>query len=299
MKKIKSTTKNIHKTFTESSSHRSKDSTDYIKLAQTPEYGSCTVEYKRNNVIVITPKDPSIPRRTVHAGQKAEHPLRRWLAAMKDYVETGKKSSALTAPSEVSSVVPKKEIKSIENMSKKERKAHMRSQKEFREGILNIIKGSNAKDCDIPFIKSFYSSLIKEQEEEVPASDVLDQKTPDDFTPDRTRKDYEDSLEPQTDKESFDIEGLDPNISTESIKKIKEWSGKLDKFAEFLNDPTDQSLHKILADNDKPGSLLRGITRKASDSITRIAGEIEKLKEVLNSFIIMAPKKLRDSEQLQ
>jgi hypothetical protein len=57
-------------------------------------------------------------------------------------------------------------------------------------------------------------------------------------------------------------------------------------------------LHKVLADNDKAGSLLRGITRKASDSITRIAGEIEKLKEVLNSFVIMAPKRLRDQEQL-
>jgi hypothetical protein len=100
-------------------------------------------------------------------------------------------------------------------------------------------------------------------------------------------------------KDSFDVEGLDPNISTESIRQIREWSSKLDDFAEFLNNPGEESLHKILADNDKPGSLLRGITRKASDSITRIAGEIEKLKEVLNSFIIMAPKKLRDSEQLQ
>jgi hypothetical protein len=40
------------------------------------------------------------------------------------------------------------------------------------------------------------------------------------------------------------------------------------------------------------------LTRKASDSITRIAGEVEKLKEVLNTFIITAPKKLRDSEQM-
>jgi hypothetical protein len=42
--------------------------------------------------------------------------------------------------------------------------------------------------------------------------------------------------------------------------------------------------------------LLRGVTRKASDSITRIAGEVEKLKEILNTYIITAPKKLRDTE---
>jgi hypothetical protein len=66
-----------------------------------------------------------------------------------------------------------------------------------------------------------------------------------------------------------------------------------------LNDPNStESLHKILSDNDKAGSLLRGITRKTSDGITRVAGEIEKLKEVLNSFIILAPKKLRDTEQV-
>jgi hypothetical protein len=160
---------------------------------------------------------------------------------------------------------------------------------------------------DLPFATSFYKSLLKEQEEEetemVDVSDVIksptDKLSPDKFDDKVTQNAYKNSLEDSTEEDAFDIEGLDPNVSTESIKKIKEWSGKLNEFAEFLNDPSDDSLHRIIADNDKPGSLLRGITRKASDSITRIAGEIEKLKEVLNGFIIMAPKKLRDSEQLQ
>ena len=135
--------------------------------------------------------------------------------------------------------------------------------------------------------------------ERAPMSSGDEQASPENFTPEKTREDFDNSLDKDTEKDSFDVEGLDPNISTESIRQIREWSSKLDEFAEFLNNPGEESLHKILADNDKPGSLLRGITRKASDSITRIAGEIEKLKEVLNSFIIMAPKKLRDSEQLQ
>lgn len=174
----------------------------------------------------------------------------------------------------------------------------------MKESIESIVKKQNLSEADIPFVRSFYSHLLKEADEEVadiPSEEVAgeEQKAPEDFTPDATKADFDQSLEPETDKEGFDVEGLDPNISTESIKKIKDWSGKLNEFAEFLNDPTTESLHKILADNDKAGSLLRGVTRKASDSITRIAGEIEKLKEVLNSFIIMAPKKLRDSENLK
>ena len=164
-------------------------------------------------------------------------------------------------------------------------------------------------ESDFPFIRSFYSNLLKEQEEADPKPSEnasseedslvdMEQKSPSGFTPEKTKQDYEKSFDSETNPEDFDVEGIDPNVSTESIKQIKEWSEKLDQFAEFLNDPSTESLHKVLADNDKAGSLLRGITRKASDSITRIAGEIEKLKEVLNSFVIMAPKRLRDQEQL-
>lgn len=178
----------------------------------------------------------------------------------------------------------------------------------MKESIESIIKKQNLTEADLPFVRSFYSHLLKEQEEEIadiPSEETAGEETageepmaPEDFTPDATKEDFDKSLEPETDKEGFDVEGLDPNISTESIKKIKDWSGKLNEFAEFLNDPTTESLHKILADNDKAGSLLRGVTRKASDSITRIAGEIEKLKEVLNTYVIMAPKRLRDQENL-
>jgi hypothetical protein len=178
-----------------------------------------------------------------------------------------------------------------------------------KAAIDNIIKGNAPmiSDSAVPFMRSFFNALLSEAEgDEVsapPEAEVKNvpaaPKAPDEFTPEKTKAAFDNSLENGTSKDEFDIEGIDPNVSAESIKQIKEWSGKLDQFAEFLNDPSTQSLHKILADNDRAGSLLRGVTRKASDSITRIAGEIEKLKEVLNSFIIMAPKKLRDTEQLK
>lgn len=173
--------------------------------------------------------------------------------------------------------------------------------KHMKESIVKTIaEKENLTEADLPFLRSFIHNLLKEEDEAAIDSEVDPNvpKAPDEFTPEKTKQDYENSLDSETGKEDFDVEGLDPNISTESIKQIKEWSSKLGKFAEFLNDPSTKSLHKVLADNDKNGSLLKGITRKASDSITRIAGEVEKLKEVLNSFIIMAPKKLRDQENI-
>jgi hypothetical protein len=285
------TTKNKLKSLNEAKKHGiTKGLKDLLQLAQTPEYGDCEVEYRSNGTVVVTPKDKNIPRRTIHTGERAEHPVRRWLEGVKKTVSTGKQTAATAAPSKA-------------------------NKKFMKDSIDNIINNNNLTEADIPFVRSFYSHLLKEAEgdEELDLStddgemsekgDTIssgeDQVSPKDFTPEKTKQDFENSLEKDTEKNTFDVEGLDPNVSTESIKQIKEWSGKLDQFAEFLNNPSTDSLHKILADNDKPGSLLRGVTRKASDSITRIAGEIEKLKEVLNSFIIMAPKKLRDSEQLQ
>ena len=157
----------------------------------------------------------------------------------------------------------------------------------------------NLKEGHMPFASRFLASLLKEQEETLPVPPVGDEevKTPDKFTPEGDKEAFDKSLEPETDKGEFETQGVSPDVTSQTINSIKEWSVKLDEFAEFLNDPSSKSLHKILSDGDRAGSLLRGVTRKASDSITRIAGEIEKLKEILNTYIITAPKKLRDTEQ--
>jgi len=171
------------------------------------------------------------------------------------------------------------------------------------ERILNSNKESVNQENYNPFAARVLFSLINEQEDaDNQASQANNIKTPDDFTPEKNKKDFQDSMEKTTDPSSFDVEGVSPNLTADVIKSIREWSTKLDEFAEFLNDPAQAtsegkpSLHKILSDGDRSGSLLRGITRKASDSITRIAGEVEKLKEILNTYIITAPKKMRDTE---
>lgn len=154
-----------------------------------------------------------------------------------------------------------------------------------------------------PFAARFMVALLKEQEQIEEIEDVAapseEPKSPEEFTPEKNQEDFQKSLEPETNPEQFDVEGAPTEMTTDTINAIRDWSSKLDDFASFLNDPSSESLHKILADGDRAGSLLRGVTRKASDSITRIAGEVEKLKEILNTYIITAPKKLRDTEQLK
>jgi len=163
------------------------------------------------------------------------------------------------------------------------------------------ILASNAGVLDeglVPFARSFHATLIKEAEEDINI-DVKEPSEVENFTPEKNKEDFERSLEADTPKDNFDVEGLPASISSENIKKVDEWALKLGQFADFLNDPANTgSLHKILADADRSGSVLRGVTRKTSDAITRVAGEIKKIQEVLNSFIIMAPKKLRDTEQV-
>ncbi len=159
-------------------------------------------------------------------------------------------------------------------------------------------------ESDIPFISSFVKALLNEQGEDkgepIPSNKEepqTNEPSSDVFSPEKNKQDFENSLSQETDPSQFETQGLSPEITQQNIEQIKTWADKLDEFANFLNDPDKgTSLHRILADSDRPGSLLRGVTRKASDSITRIAGEVEKLKEVLNTFIITAPKKLRDQD---
>lgn len=158
----------------------------------------------------------------------------------------------------------------------------------------NIVEAQSSlikKDISFaPFIKRLANSLVKEQEQEM--------ANPEDFTPEKNKEDYSNSLEPNTPQDQFDIEGVDPAALAEAITSVQSWSTELESFVKFLNDPKTQSLHKLLAAYDRPGSLVKGITRKTSDSITRVAGELAKIKQTLDGFINLAPKKQRDTESL-
>jgi hypothetical protein len=199
----------------------------------------------------------------------------------------------------------KKKIKLKKNMNKTiVSKPNKNVQNEVNRILKQNMSSMDLNESHIPFVSRFLKTLIREAEEtiapEVPEKTTpVDGKSPEEFTPETNQQDFEQSLEPSTDPNQFETEGVPSDVTSDTINSIKQWSDKLNEFAEFLNDPSTNSLHKILADGDRAGSLLRGVTRKASDSITRIAGEVEKLKEILNTYIITAPKKLRDTEQLK
>lgn len=172
--------------------------------------------------------------------------------------------------------------------------------------VLKANMGKSGETLDTSsflFAHKFISKLLKEQQEGLEDVDVSDEKVstdvaadPNDFTPEKNKEDFQNSLDQETEPDQFDVDGISSDITLETINKVKDWSAKLLEFETFLNAPNENSLHRILADNDRGGSILKGITRKASDSITRISGEIAKLKEVLNSFINTAPKKLMDRQ---
>ena len=189
----------------------------------------------------------------------------------------------------------------VSTKSKKKSAKKSKTNNEVSRILHNNMHRLNIEEkSDLPFLRNFLFSLIKEQEEEgLPSSTGDEPKTPQDFTPEQNQKDLEQSLDPNTDPSKFDVQGVSPEYTVQHIEKILKWSKKLDEFAMFLNSPTEESLHKILADNDRSGSLLKGVTRKASDSITRITGEIEKLKAVLDTYINTAPKKLRDQDSMK
>jgi hypothetical protein len=192
----------------------------------------------------------------------------------------------------------------VSTKSKKKSAKKSKTNNEVSRILHNNMHRLNIEEkSDLPFLRNFLFSLIEEQEEEeeegLPSSSGDEPKTPQDFTPEQNQKDLEQSLDPNTDPSKFDVQGVSPEYTVQHIEKILKWSKKLDEFAMFLNSPTEDSLHKILADNDRSGSLLKGVTRKASDSITRITGEIEKLKAVLDTYINTAPKKLRDQDSIK
>ena len=201
-------------------------------------------------------------------------------------------------------IMSKKVKNNKKNMKTLVPQARLNTKKQIQSVLDSNRRKIDLNESDIPFISSFVKALLSEQGEDngepIPSNDVdvqSSEQSSDVFSPKKNKQDFEKSLSQETDPSQFETQGLSPEITQQSIEQIKTWSDKLDQFANFLNDPDKgTSLHRILADSDRPGSLLRGVTRKASDSITRIAGEVEKLKEVLNTFIITAPKKLRDQD---
>jgi hypothetical protein len=165
----------------------------------------------------------------------------------------------------------------------------------------NLDAGTLAKE-DIFFAQRFLNTLLSEEDDIVPAGDLSNLDTieasPEDLTnPDRNEQDFNKALEPGTDPSSFDTKGTTPveDFNNKYIMKAGEWVSKLSEFADFLNDPkNDSSLNKMINKMDRENSVFKGITGKTVNSIVKIAGEVQKLSETIAGYLSQAERKTKE-----
>ena len=99
----------------------------------------------------------------------------------------------------------------------------------------NLERGMIAKE-DVFFAKKFLNILY---EADLPSIGDDAVAAPTDFTPDRNQADFEGALEPETDPNSFDVQGTEPGKSAEDfsniyVKKCVDWVKKINEFSEWM-----------------------------------------------------------------
>ena len=164
----------------------------------------------------------------------------------------------------------------------------------------NIDRGTMNKE-DVYFARKFLNILL----EELPSITDNSSLNPDQFTSELNTKDFENSLEPETPKDAFDIEGAEVNggdaesFSSVYVKKCAEWVKKMKEFSSWLISIDKQdSLTTQLNDADRDGSVFKGITRKIGDNISKTAGELNRIATQLEKAVAYAPKKQRELQKL-
>ena len=175
--------------------------------------------------------------------------------------------------------------------------------------LTNNLKSGIMTKEDCYFARKFLN-VILEADEDLPSIGdpagmekalPMPDGSPDSFTPDQNQADFESSLEPETDKDAFDVDGGSQDAESFSniyVKKCHHWVKKIEDFAEFLNGMGDNSLNKDLNEADRDGSVFNGITRKVGDNIAKTAGELTRLAEALKKVVTDAPKKQRELQKL-
>lgn len=74
------------------------------------------------------------------------------------------------------------------------------------------------------------------------------------------------------------------NAQTNNI--IIDWIDKLDEFAKFVNDPTDESSIKSILDSAIPGSVLEKMGKSEYRQLTKVAQAISNLTQSLRAYVV-------------
>ena len=88
------------------------------------------------------------------------------------------------------------------------------------------------------------------------------------------------------------------NAQTNDI--IIEWIKKLDDFASFVNDPTNESSIKSILDSALPGSVLEKAGKAEYRQLTKVAQAISGLSQSLRAYVVgmKSQEETKESEEV-
>lgn len=110
---------------------------------------------------------------------------------------------------------------------------------------------------------------------------------------------WKDTLDPETDPSQFDVPD-NPSLSFNkvTIDKAKQWIGKLEEFAEWINGLEEGSLNTQINNLDRDGSVFKGLVRSQEKRLVGIAEDCKAFAEVLKGYVIGAKKKQREINKI-
>jgi len=133
----------------------------------------------------------------------------------------------------------------------------------------------------MPKYEKVFKKMLIEGPEDVPMSDG---------------EAYMNGFQEPENAEAFNTEPNMPGYQSKYIERAKEWTAKINEFSDWINGTESDSLNKQFISLDKEGSPFEGIS-KNSTKLTKIAGDLAQLTEVINGMILSAGKEPEASQE--
>jgi len=131
-----------------------------------------------------------------------------------------------------------------------------------------------------------YENIFKKMlaEQNVPEEPISDEEA------------FNNSMDLDTDPETFSVEPSAPGYASKYVEKAKGWIKKIEDFSDWVNGTETDSLNKHFINLDYEGSPFEGIS-KASHTLTKIAEDLASLSESIKGYILTADKKEQQANQ--
>lgn len=139
---------------------------------------------------------------------------------------------------------------------------------------------------------SYFKKIISEAE--LP-EDVLDDPSGDEEA-------LQAGLDAETDPATFDDVPENPagqvqaNATTDSVGKLNQWIVEIERFIEYLNGLSPESMNFELNRADC-SSIMSDVQRSESKKISRVAQDLSSLSEALKQYLLGAERKAREDSE--